>query len=281
MKIGISSGSYFGLKNYREGLLLMKKHGYDCVDFQAFANTENALYQSGSEELLKEIKAAAESAGIEISQTHGPWRWPVHDFTEEERAERYEKMSRALYGTALLGCPYCVIHPIMPFGTDSDPEPEKMFEMNLEYYGRLEKEARKSGTVICLENMPMVGLKMSPPDKTMELVRALDSDYVRFCLDTGHCTMFGQPADGVRVAGKEYLKTLHIHDNDGKRDLHLVPFTGVIDWTAFAEALKEIGYDGVVSLETAVKGDFPPELLEEQRIGLAHMARWLADHAAR
>ena len=63
------------------------------------------------------------------------------------------------------------------------------------------------------------------------------------------CSCLGiNPADAVKMAGTE-IKALHIHDNLGNHDDHLVPCCGIIDWKAFVNSLHEINYDGVFSLE--------------------------------
>jgi sugar phosphate isomerase/epimerase len=38
-------------------------------------------------------------------------------------------------------------------------------------------------------------------------------------------------------------------DNDGTNNMHFRPGKGKIDWASTMKALKDIGYDGVVSLE--------------------------------
>ena len=52
----------------------------------------------------------------------------------------------------------------------------------------------------------------------------------------------------MRALGSR-LKVLHVHDNDGVSDRHAIPFSGVTDWEDFAVALKEVGFNGVLSLE--------------------------------
>ena len=45
---------------------------------------------------LAHQKELAEAAGVSVHQVHGPWRWPPQDGTEEERAERMEKMKNTI-----------------------------------------------------------------------------------------------------------------------------------------------------------------------------------------
>ncbi|MBP5767054.1 MAG: sugar phosphate isomerase/epimerase, partial [Clostridia bacterium] len=99
----------------------------------------------------------------------------------------------------------------------------------------------------------------------------------KVCLDTGHCAVCGVKAgDAVRETGKEYLAVLHVHDNNGRGDFHWLPYFGVIDWRDFTAALKEIGYDGSLSLETNVPGGVPEAAREPMELALAKMAAVLA-----
>ena len=58
--------------------------------------------------------------------------------------------------------------------------------------------------------------------------------------------------------------------------MHWIPYTGVIDWDDFSNALAEIGFEGTASLETAAPGKIPAELREMQEISLFQMIRKIA-----
>ena len=281
MRTGIQWCPEADIEEKIKELPVIKSLGYDCIDFQSFCHTENVFFGEPAEvsRLLKTVRKAAEDAGLSISQTHGPWRWPPQDATKEDRDERYEKMVRSLYGTAELGCTDMVIHPIMPFGDYQNPHPDEFMEMNLQFFTRLTEEAVKAGVVIDFENMPMPALTLATPAQILGFVKAIDSPNFRVCLDTGHCSVTkSDPAGAVRLIGKEYLRVLHVHDNDGRGDFHWLPETGVIDWAEFSKALNDIGYEGVFSLETDVK---PAGLTEkeylEKRKELARTAYRLAN----
>lgn len=280
MKTGITDNAYLYLGSHAAAFERMKQHGYDCTDYQGFVDTETPLFAkdaAGFERTLLSIRRDALNAGIEIYQAHGPWRWPPQDSTAEERAERFEKMSRSIQGCQILGCPNFIIHPIMPFGDWQDPEPERLWEMNLEFFSRLCDVAKAHDTVICFENMPMTALSLSTPEQILRFVKMIDSPYMRICLDTGHCSVFGQsPADAVRLFGKEYLRALHVHDNDGKADRHMLPGEGVIDWEEFARALAEIGCQCPVSIETAVSSKIPADQRDAAERELAGIAQRIA-----
>lgn len=281
MKIGIESSAYEGRYGLIEGVARMKRHGYECVDFQDFIQTDSELFalsETDFEKYLLSKRDVYEEAGIEIFQSHGPWRYPPQDFTAEDRAERFEKMARSIRGTAILGCKNFIIHPLMPWGADSDPEPQRRWDMNLEFFSRLCHIAADNDITICFENMPMTQISLSRPHEILEFVKTINDPHFKVCLDTGHCAVFGEsPAAAVRLIGKEHLAALHVHDNNGKGDLHWIPYTGVIDWTDFTHALDEIGFDGALSLETSVPAGIPEDLRELQEISLFQMAKKLAN----
>ena len=251
MKLGVTSGSYarFGEDRYQR----MKEHGYDYCDLN-LANTNLPFYHCSEEELtvmIADEKKLAEEAGISFCQIHGPWRHPPRDTTAEERAERKEKMLRSLQIAGLLGSKYVVIHPIMPFGAKDWIEPERTFQMNVDFFRALIPEAKKWGVGIAIENMPMRSFPLATPEAVLKMVEAVDDPTVQVCLDTGHCAVVEmQPGAAVRQLG-DRLKVLHVHDNNGKSDLHMIPYTGVINWEDFAAALKETGFSGVFSVESS------------------------------
>lgn len=275
MKIGIAGGylSYYG---FSEGLKRMKAQGYECLDDALLANTDNDIFSATPAEFerkLTERRKEIEDNGIIVSQTHGPWRWPPKDATEEDRKERFEKMSMAIVGTALMGTKNFIIHPIMPYGCDRERNPRMMWEMNLDFFGKLLEVAIANDVIINFENMPMVALAMASVPSTLDFVKAINSPNFKMCLDTGHCAILGMDiGEAVRLIGKDYLQTLHVHDNNGNNDSHWIPYTGVCNWSDFAKALQEIDFQGSMSLETFIPRQIPDDLRPLQEQSLFQMA---------
>ncbi len=82
------------------------------------------------------------------------------------------------------------------------------------------------------------------------LERDLDFPRTGVCLDFGHAFLMGDVADTIESVA-EHLVTTHVHDNDGKKDLHLVPFDGRINWDMALMTMQKIGYDGTYLMELA------------------------------
>ena len=264
----------FGDEKYKK----LKEHGYDCADFD-MSNTETPLYEASEEEaikMLKKEKELAEAAGVEISQVHGPWTWPIREVTESGREERLFNMKKSIRYTSMLGCKNWVIHPHMPFDTrDVGTGHEQLtWELNVTFMRELLVVAKECDVIICLENMPMAELSIARPEEILKMVKEIDDDNFKICLDTGHVAYYKDLSvgDSVRMLG-DYIRTFHIHDNFPGNDIHLMPYYGVIDWKDFIEALKEINYQGVFSLETLPSRKLPTPIFEEMSISLARLVR--------
>ncbi|NII68278.1 TIM barrel protein [Microbacterium ulmi] len=122
----------------------------------------------------------------------------------------------------------------------------------------------------------------------LRIIDAVDSPALRVNLDPSHLFPAG---DIIHVAIHRLEgRVVHCHfsDNDGLTNVHWRPGKGKIDWEKALIALKETGFDGVISLEledipgvargiAKVPGVYrgyveaTEEFVEEHRIGLAYL----------
>lgn len=265
--------------------LKLKQHGFSCMDF-CMADTEVEYYSYNEKDFdryFNEQKNLATEAGIEFSQVHGPWRWPPRDFEKKDRQERFEKMEKSMRAAAVLGCKYWVVHPLMPFGTDDIGFANEMEtrKINKDFMNKLLKTAKKYGVVICLENMPMPKFSLGSPKQILDFVNEFNDESLKICLDTGHVSVYEglSAAEAIRELSS-MIKVLHIHDNHGEYDEHLAPYKGIINWEDFSHALREIEFDGVISLETLPDTSLDDKEFENCCIELAKIAKKLADTAS-
>ena len=277
MKIGIEFNIFnsgycrYGDKKY----IKLKEHGFSCIDFN-MSNTNTEIYTfPESDKLLLREKALADDAGIEINQAHGPWRSPPRDGTVIDRAERMDKMKKSIRLASLLGCKNWVIHPLMPLGADDTVtgNEKETWEINLIFMKDLLITAKEYGVTICLENVPMAKFSLAKPAAILNFAEEINDENFKICLDTGHASLFDDLSlcDEVRRLGDK-IKVLHVHDNKYGKDLHLMPYFGTIDWKAFVVSLKDIGYNGVFSLETSAPNTLPDFLFEKSSILLYEIA---------
>ena len=275
MKIGIIKDDIgygrWGELSYKK----LKEHGFSCADYQ-MSDTNGRIYNAPENEVENELRherKLAEEAGVKIWQVHGPWVWPIPETIVENRKKHFENLKKSIRYTSLLGCENWVIHPLMPYGREDSEHSEETWKMNVEWFGELAKFAKEFGVTICVENLPFKDFSISKPSDILRLVKAINDDNFKACLDIGHVGYFeGMSAgDAVRLLGKE-LKTLHVHDTRPGMDIHLMPYFGIIDWSDFILALKEIEFDGVFSLETPPRRNLDTPIFEIISKSLAEIA---------
>lgn len=122
-----------------------------------------------------------------------------------------------------------------------------LWETNASSFAEIADFAAGLGVKVTAETGPA---NIITPIETLAMVRKADRRNLGVCLDSGHVNIGGsiKPADAIREIGR-LLWTLHLHDNNGEGDLHLVPGRGSIDWRSVAEALRNVSCRGVLNLE--------------------------------
>jgi len=223
---------------------------------------QNCVYDLEMEEILAHYQPALDAIqknGLTITQAHAPF----HTYSSknlpfaEYATETYEKVLR-LCGYAK--CPRVVIHGFSRVADDYGITESDVRNANMKMYRALIPTALESGVMILMENLftncnrrKFSGV-CSDPDEAIDYIDTLNEiagrEIFGLCLDVGHLNLVRRAIpEYVHKLGKR-IKALHIHDNDGDRDLHLAPFTGSVRWKDFYTSLKEIGYEGDLSLET-------------------------------
>ncbi len=253
MKIGIALIEYKHHIPFAEAARALREDGYEAIDYSELWNVQTALYtekeSAVEKKLMQQAQILAEN-GLTVSQIHGPWRYPPQDGNAADRALWLDLMKRAVRAAAVLGAPYMVVHPLMPFGANSPENPGKVIDLNAEHYARLCDYAKDFPVDVCLENMPFPLLPLAHVEQIRDFADGLGRKNLRICLDTGHANVCAMPlGTAVRLLGGR-LAALHIHDNRGAQDEHLAPFAGTADFKDFAAALHEIGFKGSLSAET-------------------------------
>lgn len=272
-----------------EGFRFIKSCGFEGVDFNLDHTLTSDLLKEGKrndffdaplEEVLERfrpVKEASEKVGLPIVQAHAPF--PLYHPDVPEQVE-YMIMatSKLLHVCRYIGCPNLVVHP------HKELDKEKEWEINEQIYRALMPVAKETGVKICLENLWImqgdhpIGAACSDPFEACFYIDNLNAEageeVFGFCYDVGHANMTGRNIyHDLKVLGNR-IACLHIHDNDGQKDRHQVPYTfktadrsgTMLDWEAFYAGLKEIGYQGDLNFETFGQLLVTPTELWEQNL---------------
>ena len=149
---------------------------------------------------------------------------------------------------------------------------EERVRLNVEKLRAVAEHVKDKDITICLENLS--GVRMGVPneelvvgsaEQLLEVIEGIGSDRFGICLDTGHLNLsYKNQREFILCAG-EKLKALHIADNEGERDQHLMPFTkGKVNFFEVVEALREVDYVGLFNLEIPGETKIPLELRNEK-----------------
>jgi len=95
--------------------------------------------------------------------------------------------------------------------------------------------AKHRGVTIALENTPG---ELSSPETLDQFIKDTHLNDLRFCFDIGHAHIEAGVAPSFKQM-KERVATVHIHDNHGEKDEHLLPYEGTIDWDEALGALAK------------------------------------------
>ncbi len=197
------------------------------LNFCEMMRPESRLNDSRSKGYIRRLEDLRKEYGLNYIGSHAPYSQKG-----EKEGETEYKIFRAIEFAAILRCPYIVVHPVR--GT---------VEENIRYYGKF----RGSGILIAIENMES-DKEISRHSEINEII-ASNPEGLRALFDTGHANLLGLDLKEEIMGYKDNLIGLHIHDNDGRSDQHLIPFMGNIDWRSFISGLREIGYKGLLTYE--------------------------------
>lgn len=263
-KISLSSHTLQFRFGDKGALKLLKDSGFDAVDLNLEEYGKGVLpnvYDMPHDEFVayfKDVKNFADKIGIEIAQTHSLCTACRPD--EEYNKKALSLVIKHLEATSILGCKYCVIHSANTSYFGYHLSDDEMHKINQEMYNRFIPYAEKFGVCITLESFGAAVVngvrgvnRFAYPEKMLREYESLNTEYKAFCMDTGHTNevvhkgLMTAP-EFIRFFGNR-IKVLHLHDNGGFYDQHLIPKAGNIDWPEVFKALDDIGYDGVYNFE--------------------------------
>jgi len=110
------------------------------------------------------------------------------------------------------------------------------------------EHAEKEQVLLLVEPEP--DLLIETADQYLEFSAKIQSPYLGLNFDIGHSFCVNdEPAETVKRLGK-LIRHVHLEDIAPTRvHHHMIPGEGAIDFGSTLQALKEIGYDGWVTIE--------------------------------
>jgi len=237
-----------------ESIKMLGDNGVEYIEISALQTLHFDIHNIRH---LESVGRALRKSKLKVWSVHAPFT----PFAMEDRPTREEGIELAVETCRLVkyfDFDKIVLHP----GSDSLAGDRKRELKNLK--DSLKKLVKRTGKMkLALETMGHYTAGTAA--ELLEVIKEHDPGKVGACVDTGHTALVEDvPLAIQKLKGRIF--TVHIQDNDGKKDLHQLPFTGIIDWQKVKNALLESGYDGVFMYECGLAGAAPKEILRQMRL---------------
>jgi len=259
--IGLSSTQFLNLSLSR---IVEKLANYGYSSIEVWADVPQKWSGNCSEREQRELRETLESFGFE-SSVHAP----IWDINLASHIAGFRRVSIAQVKWSMdlarnLGSRLVTLHPghmpPYPFISSLRESGKKNFLDSLQ---TLLDYSAETGVPIGLENLPL-GLSFCYTlDELIDYVNSFEN--LRVTLDVPHAYVIGkflqlidkkkaatppedEIAEAIRKLGDRIIN-IHLHDNDGSWDQHKVPGEGTINFKPIVEAMKEINYNHLITLE--------------------------------
>ena len=233
-------------RSQEESIKLIKEAGFDAYDL-SMMRVSDFFASDDYLENAKRLKEYADKLDIICTQTHSVFPLRHHTIDVEESNRRVVYTKRILEISKILGAKNCVVHPINDFNE----------KQNYEFYQQFLPVARKVDINIATENMwnwddgHASLAACSNHNNFKALLDLVNDDHFVACVDVGHAEMYGLETSAplmIETLG-DYVKCLHLHDNELHYDRHNLTLIEKIDFDLILDSLARINYQGNITFE--------------------------------
>lgn len=246
MNLSVWSSYYIELSP-EDAITEFAKHGINYTELSD-EHGYALLKRSNPAETGKAFGEFARNAGVNILQGHLWLKCRICEFPD---SVEILKDWIDMYET--IGIKSMVLHCDNLVNTNLGRQ-EKI-EENIGKLKELADYIKDKDVTICLENLRPHGkedmdLVDRNADDLLYIIDRIGSDKFGICLDTGHLNLTDKnQREFILKAGKK-LKAIHIADNEGEIDQHMMPFgRGTVDFYEVIRALREVGFDMPINYE--------------------------------
>jgi protein FrlC len=242
-----------------EVIARLARIGYDGIEIGAASPHAYPRYLS--RERRREIKRLLDDSGIACSSMlPAPGGGPgfnVASPLEEERRHAVEHYKEVIELCSQLGGRTVLyVAGWQVYGTSR----RRAWQWSQEALAEVARTAGEFGVTVAVEPTPTDSNLIESCDDALELMREVGSPHVKVMFDTFHAFYRNEvPTDYVRQMGPD-LHHVHLSDTD-----RLPPGQGRGDFAGLLEALREVRFDGYLTMEIVFnRRDVEPDLAARQ-----------------
>ena len=267
LKLSIWSSYYIDLK-VEAAVKRFVKNGIYCSELSDEHGLELLSRSEDVTETGKKFAEFLKENNFEVSQGH---LWLKAAICSDNSA--VETLYKWIDLYEAIGIKNMVLHCDRLLETDLTKQEKN--EKNVEKLLLLAEYVKGRDITICLENLCTYTISV---DDLLYLIERVGSPNFGICLDTGHLNITVKDQREFILKAGKHLKALHIADNEGEYDQHLMPYTrGTVDFKEVVKALNEIDYKGVFNHEIPGETHIPLELRDAKLEYVKSCYRYLFD----
>jgi sugar phosphate isomerase/epimerase len=208
---------------------LIKNAGFDSVLLFWFDDGIN-------ETIGRKDTQLAYRNGLLVENAHLPFL-EINRIWEDTLAG--EELKKILLGEIRVCADFGIPSVVLHLSRGNMPPP--MGPVGLNRFKELVDLAEKRGISIAFENLRR-------PDYLDYIFENISSPRIGVCYDSGHNHCF-TPKRRILTEFRDKIIATHLHDYDGTKDAHMLPFDGTIDWNFVKDNLNLARLNGTLCLE--------------------------------
>jgi sugar phosphate isomerase/epimerase len=267
------------IENVLKAIREMKDMGFEYVEAEGigYENLDQVIAQR------EQIKAICDGEGLKLAN-FAVLLPDVISMDKKVRERAFSYFQRGVETAAYLGSPYTWIDSYFPplevqkgivpteelvYGQEFRVRIPETFEWQpfwdsfIGAIARCNQIARKNGIGLLVE--PRVGEVVANSDAMLRMIEQVNDDNLGVILDIGH--QYAQKELiplSIEKLGR-HMRYVHVADNDGRDNRHLVPGSGTVDWDEIFRLLKRRNFDGYFSIDLEQLPDLREKFLQTKR----------------
>jgi len=249
---------------------MVKSAGFNSISLAGGNYTQSKYLTTGGRD---DILGICRKNRLVIDSVHAPLGSDIDVSHPDKDVRKYSVhlFKQTINACTEIGCSILIVHLCSKFPDD-------------EFDSRMIAARESLEDIIpyaCNKNIALAVENLIKPNTFQLFEHVLaeqDADNVGVCLDTSHANIAGNL---YSILGKyaNRIIAVHISDNKGLLDDHMLPFEGVIDWDKFIKHFAEKLYKGNFLLEVEMRESSfkDPEVFLKEAYTRAHILIALLD----
>lgn len=218
-------------------------NGYPMPMEERFIHYRNAgltsvlLWWGNDEDISREKRIQlAEKHDLKIENVHAATNGLNLLWSDKEGGEKiFNELSNEIDDCSKYGVETIVLH------LSNGSNPPAISELGISRIEKIIDLAERKKVQLAFENVRV-------SEHLKYVLDNFDSKYVGMCYDSGHEHYWTPGIDWLDLYG-DRIFAVHLHDNQGDKDAHMLPFDGTIDWERKMKQIALSSYKGTITIE--------------------------------